>query len=140
MNRFREGAKACDQIAEELRTSIRELESLPLVSVDSEALEIGSLCLDNLREARTAYIDLAAALREGVSLVEDANSWSTLVEATVVGTKRVNERQERFMKDIEKVNERLQDITKKGNKIDSEIRRVRITLTQRYKKDFPNLD
>jgi hypothetical protein len=98
------------------------------------------MTLEALREARSVMTDAASLAREGASLVEDGNSLGTFFEVVLTGNKRISERQQRFQKNWEKMAERFEDVSRKDKKINSEIRRARITLTQRYNRDFPSMD
>jgi hypothetical protein len=58
----------------------------------------------------------------------------------VVGDRRLAERREQLKARWDRLGTRLGDTGRRADKINSEIRRARITLTGRHGTEFPDLD
>ncbi len=117
--RHMEKARLMGGTADRLEAIALELERLPVLNVDSEALDIGSTLLKEVRERHTLLNKVASVFRGSG-------------EGTSAGTKGLSQ----LMEQASALNE---DRLKRQERLRVEIRRARITLTQRYNKEFPDL-
>lgn len=139
-NKIRLSIELCNRVRDELGVAIREFEGLPVLGVDSEAVDVGSMHIAVLTEFRSLLSDQTALLRELARFNEENSSLVTGFEVLVVGNKRLVEMQQKLKADHQKINERQNDLKRKNDKCNAEARRCRILLTNRYGKEFPVLE
>lgn len=134
------GSELFEEGNQRLAVAIEQIESLPVLNVDSEALDIGTKAIDVIRAARVSIGETVSFLKDSAHLVEDGTSWLTLFEVVLVGNKRLTQEQEKLKARWDALSQRLQTVARDNDRVSAEIRRVRIVLTQRYSKEFPALD